>query len=233
MAQTRGARGSRAKGSARSATKSKAREPRAATPSVEASSNTEARLLDCALTIFSEKGYSATSVRQIIDAAGVTQPTLYYYCNDKADLFKRLVRQKYEESHQQLDAVLQQINGCEARLRTLVRRSFEYCVADPRIPRLMFQTYFGPPIEGIAEFLAELTATRFALVTRLMRDGMKSGELKRADPEFLALSFCNLMDQPINLFARMQEPKRYLTTKLADAIVELFLHGVGRADNSI
>jgi TetR/AcrR family transcriptional regulator len=227
MVQTRGARGSRAKGSARSATKSKTRKPRVATSSVEVASNTESRLLECALTIFAEKGYSATSVRQIIDAAGVTQPTLYYYCNDKADLFQRLVRQKYEESHQQLDAVLQQIDGCEARLRTLVRRSFEYCVADPRIPRLMFQTYFGPPIEGIAEFLDELTATRFALVTRLMRDGVKSGELKRADSEFLALSFCNLMDQPINLFARKPQPKRYLTPQLADAIVELFLHGVG------
>ena len=227
MAQIRGARGSRAKASVRSATKSKTREPRVATASVEGSSSTEARLLDCSLTIFAEKGYSATSVRQIIDAAGVTQPTLYYYCDDKADLFKRLVRQKYEESHQQLDSVLQQIDGCEERLRTLVRRSFEYCVADPRIPRLMFQTYFGPPIEGIAEFLDELTATRFALVTRLMRDGMKSGELKRADPEFLALSFCNLMDQPINLFARMSHPKRYLTSKLADAIVELFLRGGG------
>lgn len=227
MMKTRSTRASRAKSVAveKRATKSSAkrltREPRVATE------DTESRLLDCALTIFAEKGYSATSVRQIIDAAGVTQPTLYYYCDDKADLFQRLVRQKYEESHRHIEAVLQQIEGCEARLRELIQRTFEYCIADPRVPRLMFQTYFGPPIEGITEFLADLSATRFKLVTRLMRDGLKSGELRGGDPEFLALAFCCLMDQPINLFARMPKPKRYLTTDLANTIVDLFLIGAG------
>lgn len=103
-------------------------------------SDTERQLFDCALTFFAKKGYSATSVRDIIAAEEVTQPTLYYYCRDKADLFQRLVERHFRESHQQLAEVLAHTPGCEARLRMLARRSFEYCVADQHIPRLMFQT---------------------------------------------------------------------------------------------
>ena len=41
--------------------------------------DTEERLLDAALTLFAEKGYEAASVREIIEATGVTRPVLYYY----------------------------------------------------------------------------------------------------------------------------------------------------------
>jgi hypothetical protein len=58
-----------------------------------------------------------------------------------------------------------------------------------------------------------------------MQEGIDAGELQPADPEFLALSFCCLMDQPINVFSRRPRPDRYLTSELADALVTLFLHG--------
>ncbi|MFZ2948198.1 MAG: helix-turn-helix domain-containing protein [Desulfuromonadaceae bacterium] len=36
------------------------------------------RLLTAALTIFNTKGYAAASVREIVVAAGVTKPAIYY-----------------------------------------------------------------------------------------------------------------------------------------------------------
>ncbi len=55
--------------------------PRTREPDVGKSedNDSERRLLDCALTLFSTKGYVATGVRELIDLAGVTQPVLYYY----------------------------------------------------------------------------------------------------------------------------------------------------------
>lgn len=195
---------------------------------VRSATDTEALLFDAALTLFAGKGYAATTVREIIAAAGITQPTLYYHCRDKADLFCRLVQRHFESSHRQLKNVLDEIRGCEQRLRALVQRSFAYCMADPRIPRLMFQTYFGPPSPEVSDVLDRLTSKRFQLVRRLMREGMASGELKSSDEKFLALTFCCLMDQPINLFARKPQPGRYLTPALADAIVTQFLNGAGQ-----
>lgn len=191
----------------------------------ESAVSTKDCLLNHALTLFSERGYAATSVRDVIHAAGVTQPTLYYHFRDKTGLFQALIERYYGESQSQLEQVIDSIRECEPRLRTLILRSFEVCCADPRIPRLMFQTHYGPRVPEIDGILDRLTTRRFRLVTRVMREGLDQGELRPADPEFLALSFCCLMDQPINVFSRRPSPGRHLTSALADALVTLFLHG--------
>lgn len=186
---------------------------------------TRDRLLDNALTLFSERGYAATGIRDIIDAAGVTQPTLYYHFADKQTLFCALIERYYGESQLQLEEIVESQNNCVTRLNLFAASSFESCCHDPRIPRLMFQTYFGPRIPEIDGVLDSLTQRRYSLVVRIMKEGMADGTLKAADAEFLALSFCCLIDQPINLFSRRARPGRYLTQKLADALVDQFLNG--------
>lgn len=43
----------------------------------------------------------------------------------------------------------------------------------------------------------------------------------------LSLIFCCVMDQHINVLARMPKPKKRLTPELADSLVDVFLYGVG------
>ncbi len=186
---------------------------------------TRDRLLDQALTLFSERGYAATGIRDIIEAAGVTQPTLYYHFADKQTLFCALIERYYGESQQRLEEIVESQDDCVTRLRLFAANSFESSCQDPRIPRLMFQTYFGPRIPEIDGVLDNLTQRRYGLVVRIMKEGMTDGTLKASDAEFLALSFCCLIDQPINLFSRRAQPRRYLTPKLVDSLLSLFLEG--------
>jgi len=193
--------------------------------------NTERRLLDAALTLFAAKGYAAASVREIIEAAGVTRPVLYYYCANKEDLFKRLVRWTHAAADRELARVAADASGCENRLRAVLRGSFAFCAADPRVPRLMFQTAFGPPIPSIAEFMADAGAARFLAVQHVMQDGLDAGELAGRDAAFLAMAFCCLMDHHINISSRLPAPDTHLTPELADALVTVFLHGAAATDS--
>ena len=187
---------------------------------------TEERLLDAALTLFAEKGYEAASVREIIEATGVTRPVLYYYCSSKEDLFKRLVHCKHDEAYRELGRNLTETKGCANRLRTIMRGSFEFCATDARVPRLMFQTHFGPTIPGIAEFMAEVARLRFLVIHQVMQEGVDAGELAGGDAASLSLIFCCIMDQHINVLARMPKPTKRLTRELADSLVDVFLYGV-------
>ena len=189
--------------------------------------DTEDRLLDVALTLFAEKGYEAASVREIIEATGVTRPVLYYYCSSKEDLFKRLVHWKHDEAYRELGRIVRETKGCANRIRAIIQGSFAFCAADPRVPRLMFQTHFGPVIPGIAEFMAEVANLRFMVIHQVMQDGLDAGELAGGDAASLSLVFCCVMDQHINVLARLPKPKSRLTPKLADALVDVFLYGVG------
>lgn len=191
----------------------------------EATAKTRERLLDAALTIFAQRGYAATGIREILKSAGVTQPTLYHHFTDKAALLQALIEQHYGESQQRLAEVIADEPSVAGKLLIFVKSSFEYCCNDPRVPRLMFQTYMGPTVPELDGVLDKLTEKRSRLVVQIMQRGIRTGELHKSDPAFLALSFCSMVDQPLNLFSRKSRPRRYLTPELARAIVELFLTG--------
>lgn len=54
------------------------------------------RIILEAVRLFSDKGYHGTSMRDIMNAAGCTQPTLYYYFGNKQALFKESVLGEFQ-----------------------------------------------------------------------------------------------------------------------------------------
>lgn len=91
----------------------------------------------------------------------------------------------------------------------------------------MFQTCYGPRVAEFDGILDKLTDRRFRLVEKIIQERIAEGRLCSSDPNFLALSVCCLMDQPMNLFSRRSRPSRYMTNDLANALVHLFLQGAG------
>ncbi len=189
--------------------------------------STEQRLLDSALTLFANKGYTATTTRDIIEAAGVTKPVLYHYCDSKESLFRRLVGGIYEASERAWEGVLETEATAADRLRGMIRVSFAGSAHDPRIPRLMFQTHYGPPIPELREFMEDHTSRRFTQVLRVMTQGLAAEELRGGDAASLALVFCCLMDQHINILARLPNAASLLSPDRADALVATFFDGCG------
>ena len=53
---------------------------------------TRDRIVEAALRLFSERGTTAVSMRELADAAGVTVPGLYYHFASKADLIREVYR---------------------------------------------------------------------------------------------------------------------------------------------
>ena len=49
------------------------------------------RILTEATRLFGQHGYAATSVREVVEAAGDTKPTLYYYSESKEALFREAI----------------------------------------------------------------------------------------------------------------------------------------------
>ena len=53
---------------------------------------TRDRIVEAALRLFSERGTTAVSMRELADAAGVTVPGLYYHFASKAELVREVYR---------------------------------------------------------------------------------------------------------------------------------------------
>lgn len=79
-----------------------------------------ARILDAALKLFEQRGFSDVSMQQIADAAGVTKATLYHHFTGKEDLFATLVRDVINEFWQGTIARAQSDGPVEETLRSIV-----------------------------------------------------------------------------------------------------------------
>jgi len=55
---------------------------------------TRSQILDASLRLFSEKGFARTSVRDIAQAAGITDAAIYYHFASKRELFEALIEER-------------------------------------------------------------------------------------------------------------------------------------------
>jgi AcrR family transcriptional regulator len=55
---------------------------------------TRKQILDASLRLFSERGFARTSVRDIAQAAGITDAAIYYHFHSKRDLFDALIEER-------------------------------------------------------------------------------------------------------------------------------------------
>jgi len=56
--------------------------------------STREQILELATRLFSSKGYEAVGIQEIVNEAGITKPTLYYYFGSKKGLLQNIISQK-------------------------------------------------------------------------------------------------------------------------------------------
>ncbi len=107
--------------------------------------STRERIIKEAITILSERGYDATSVRMIAEATGVTKPALYYHFDSKESLCHHIISSGLEEFRGRLRGMDE--NGAGDALEQLtmaVRTHFDFCEANVEFVRFLYALTFGP-----------------------------------------------------------------------------------------
>src|SRR3954465_15238226 len=84
-----------------------------------------------AARLFASQGYEATSVRAIVEAAGVTKPTLYYHYGSKEGLAQALLTVPMSRMNEDLQRILESSDGPVTKLERMIEAHFASCREDP------------------------------------------------------------------------------------------------------
>src|SRR3990172_8554593 len=103
------------------------------------------RLLKSATELFTRKGYSGTTVREIVAAAGVTKPVLYYYFRNKEGIYLELMRGGFSRFDSLLEESLSVRGSAADRLTRLCTQVFSLFLDHIDVARVMYAIYYGPP----------------------------------------------------------------------------------------
>lgn len=95
------------------------------------------RILAEATRLFGRKGYGATAVREVCEAAGVTKPALYYWFDGKEALFLEAVRIQVERLCAIVREAVDQGGTMPQRLERFVEHYLRSALADEDGVRLM------------------------------------------------------------------------------------------------
>ncbi len=140
------------------------------------------RLLAAALELFTRKGYAATSVREIVEVAGVTKPVLYYHFKSKEGIYLDLFREPFRLFDDFLNSYPGVTGNCATKALTEICESvFELFVENLDTARLMYSIYYGPP-QGAPFFdFDEYHIKLQRKVRELVEQGIGTGEFGAVD----------------------------------------------------
>ncbi|MBI2838322.1 MAG: TetR/AcrR family transcriptional regulator [Acidobacteria bacterium] len=182
------------------------------------------RILTKALRLFSSRGYHATSVREICQAAGVTKPTLYHFFGSKEGVYRALVDGALEDFKERLTIALSRAGSAEERLKRMARLYFEGGQRNPDLMRFIFgvihnnQRTSAPPTD-FARFYEDVVR----MVSRCVEEGVLRGELERGPDELRMLVLMGTLGEALCGYLIIGRPE--ITPALADRLVELVLQG--------
>ena len=133
-----------------------------------------ARILDAAERLFATRGFAATSVREIVREAGVTNPMLYYYFGSKEDLFIHLIRERFQTFARTFSERLAQQDTVQGVLSAWAHATMEGTREFSTSIRLVFASVFGPhegmPMDVVLHESAGLLSILYTHVARVAPD---------------------------------------------------------------
>ncbi len=182
------------------------------------------RLLASATELFNRKGYAATTVREIVSAAGVTKPVLYYYFRNKEGIFIDLMREALSAFDVLLDAAGRDGGSARDRLKALAERTLGLFDAHIDVARLIYSIYYGPP-QGAPMFDMDAYHTRFQeVVLRIVEDGLRRGEFRKGNAEDMAWAIIGAVNMAMEL--HLCHPERPFGPDALERVLNIVFAGM-------
>jgi len=141
------------------------------------------QILEAAVRVFASRGFHATGVSDIVEAAAVARGTFYLYFPSKLAVFEELLDQVTRAVEEAITRVEVGPGAPPAldQLRANVRRLLLLPRARPELLRLLLRQAVGLDPE-LDHKLEAFHQRMFALTERSLRTGMASGLVRPLDP---------------------------------------------------
>jgi TetR/AcrR family transcriptional regulator len=184
---------------------------------------TNDRILQKALELFSDKGYDATSVREICEAAGITKPTLYYFYGSKEGVYRAIVEGALERFRADLIHALSGEGSLRDRLVRMARAYVEATAREPDLARFVMALIHNPPRSAPAtDFVGFYQAILDELAHRI-EVAAAQGEVTPGPSDVRLLVFMGALGEAMHGHLLVGRPE--LTPELADTLVDTVLGG--------
>lgn len=192
-------------------------------------SNNKDKILQCAMDLFSSKSYEAVSVQELVDSAGITKPTLYYYFENKEGVYNSLISQNYNE----LNALIKscaEYKPCPSSyfediypvLKNIVNGYFNFAKNNDKFYKMVLINLF---VSSNNEVVKKYHFVQYDIITNIFIEISKvHGNLKNKE-KLLTWTFIGMINSFIGVYYSNNEFMT-LDDNCAKDLVRQFMHGI-------
>lgn len=185
-----------------------------------------AAILRAAIDVFASSGYFNAQVADVARAAGVAAGTVYLYFRSKDDLlvsiFERTMKEAIEGGRRAIAPIADPIG----RLRTIARVHLDRMSRDRNLA-IVFQVELRQSTKFMERFSATTLREYLGIIRQVIVDGQATGVFRPdINPTLTSKLFFGALDEMATNWILSR--RRYSPAADADAIVEIFVGGIGK-----
>lgn len=182
------------------------------------------RLLKSAIELFTRKGYAGTTVREIVAAAAVTRPVLYYYFRSKEGIYLELMSEGFSRFDSLLGDAVAERGTASKRLTHLCTRVFSLFEEHIDVARVMYSIYYGPP-QGAPFIDFDAYHRKFRDVVRaLVREGVREGEFRRGNVDDMMWAIIGAVN--VAMESRLCQPSDAIERDGLERVLRIIYRGI-------
>lgn len=177
---------------------------------------------NAAAKLFGQKGFAASSVREIAHAVGLGAASLYNHMESKEELLKEIC---FECAHKFLNGMEQvesSENSVESKIRSLIQLHITIALDDRSSATVFNDEWKHLPQQDLQTFLGYRRQYEKAFIT-ILQQGMKDGTVRKQDPH---LTFQFILSS-LQWLHRPEAQKRN-TPELPAEMMSFILRGISK-----
>lgn len=154
------------------------------------------RVQEAAVELFYLKGYGSTSVREIVEKAGVSKPVLYYYFKNKEDLLRSIMLLAHSKLNEITDEIVAAEGNFLEKVTMLYQKLAQGVSEHSDIFHLLHSLITRPTMGASGEIIREFPVLLHQTIKTIFLEGVETGELRDSDPDqaaFMFMGFFNLL----------------------------------------
>jgi len=188
-------------------------------------------ILRAAREVFAESGFEDTTMDKIAERAGISKGTLYLYFKSKGDLLIQAIAEIMNTVYEMAERVLKADVSPLEKVKLWISETMNYFEQNRSFFRVLQNISGKVHIESMEEEIKKLMRRPievYALVGKILEDGIKEGKLVDVSPTRLGAVLTKIIEGV--LICRINDKEVRPISEDIELVYQAFINGVGRKE---